>query len=394
LPDVSLEADGVGGKVRLPFDLSEVVTNLRQERYYQNSQSVLAKVTSTGASRDIYYFLRPILPVTIRKHLQRVRLSGWEKIPFPKWPVDVTVETLMQSAMELALKTGQADRIPFIWFWPEGFASSMIFTHDVEARAGQEFCDELMNIDDSFGFKSAFQIVPEERYQASQEWFANLRSRGFEVNVHDLNHDGYLFHSRQQFNERAVQINRHARAFKSRGFRAGAMFREQDWFDALDLAFDMSVPNVAHLEPLRGGCCTVMPYFVGKILELPLTTAQDYSLFHILNDYSIALWKKQVDTILSKNGLISILTHPDYLIDKRARKVYADLLAHLSRLRDQKKTWVALPGEVDSWWRSRNQMQLIPDGGSWRIEGADSSRARVAFARLDKGRLIYCLDNR
>ncbi len=35
------------------------------------------------------------------------------------------------------------------------------------------------------------------------------------------------------------------------------------------------------------------PYFVGKILEIPLTTSQDYSLFQILNDYSIDLWKKQ-----------------------------------------------------------------------------------------------------
>ena len=53
----------------------------------------------------------------------------------------------------------------------------------------------------------------------------------------------------------------------------------------------MSVPNVAHLEPQRGGCCTVMPYFVGDVLELPLTTIQDYSLFHILGDYSTTLWK-------------------------------------------------------------------------------------------------------
>ena len=62
------------------------------------------------------------------------------------------------------------------------------------------------------------------------------------------------------------------------------MYREQQWFDAFEFSYDMSVPNVAHLEPQRGGCCTVMPYFVGDILELPLTTTQDYSLFHILGD--------------------------------------------------------------------------------------------------------------
>jgi hypothetical protein len=40
----------------------------------------------------------------------------------------------------------------------------------------------------------------------------------------------------------------------------------------------MSVPNVGHLEVQRGGC-TVMPYFIGRIVELPVTTSQDYSVF-------------------------------------------------------------------------------------------------------------------
>jgi len=67
------------------------------------------------------------------------------------------------------------------------------------------------------------------------------------------------------------------------------MYRNGDWYDVFDFSYDMSVPNVAHLEPLRGGCCTVMPYFIGTILELPLTATQDYSLFHILNDYTLDL---------------------------------------------------------------------------------------------------------
>ena len=67
-------------------------------------------------------------------------------------------------------------------------------------------------------------------------------------------------------------------------------------------------------EPKRGGCCTVFPFFVCNVLELPLTTSQDYSIFHILNDYSIDLWKKQLDLIRKRNGLISFLAHPDYLI--------------------------------------------------------------------------------
>jgi hypothetical protein len=379
---------------RVPFDVSEVVTNLRQERYRQKSPHHAEKITASSASRAAYYFLRPILSVSVRKHLQKLRLSGWEKIAFPRWPVDTTVDTLMQGLMSLVLRSSGNPKIPFIWFWPDGGHGGGMMTHDVESSAGRDFCDQLMDLDDSFGIKSAFQVVPEVRYEISQGLCAGIRGRGFEVNVHDLNHDGHLFRGSQQFLKRVAAINEYGREFQSRGFRSAAMYREQGWYTALEFSYDMSVPNVAHLEPQRGGCCTVMPYFVGDILELPLTTIQDYSLFHILGDYSIALWKKQINLILAKNGLISFLSHPDYLIEHRARGVYSDLLAHLRQMRDDGKLWIALPGDVDRWWRSRNLMALIRDGDAWRIDGPDSHRARVAYATLENNQLVFELDGR
>jgi hypothetical protein len=394
LTDVSGAVVCEGARLRLPFDLSEVVTNLRQERYRQHASEYAEKITGSSASRAAYYFLRPILPVSIRRHLQKLRLSGWETIAFPRWPVDTSVDRLMRSSMALLLTTSGHQKIPFIWFWPDGGRGCAMMTHDVEAPAGLDFCGQLMDLDDSFGIKSSFQIVPEVRYEISEALFAGIRGRGFEVNVHDLNHDGRLFDSREQFQHRAARIKEYAQIFKSRGFRAGAMYRQQGWFGVLEVSYDMSVPNVAHLEPQRGGCCTVMPYFVGNILELPLTTTQDYSLFHILGDYSIALWQKQIELILANNGLITLLSHPDYLIEKRARGVYSDLLAHIRRLRDEGKLWFALPGDVDRWWRSRHLMALVRDGESWRIEGADSDRARVAFATLDNDHLVFELDGR
>jgi hypothetical protein len=373
----------------LPFDLSEIVRNLREERYTQGTP---ATSMTARAVRLVYYFFRPILPVSCRKHLQKVHLHGWDRITFPRWPVDVTVERLMQSAMTLELRSRSIDRIPFIWFWPDGAPSCAIMTHDVEGAGGRAFCERLMDIDDSFGIKSSFQIVPETPRNILQSMIEQLRVRGFEVNLHDLNHDGRLFESRGRFMERVAQINRYAREFDCHGFRSGAMYREQAWFDAFELSFDMSVPNGAHLEPQRGGCCTVMPYFVGNVLELPLTTIQDYSLFHILGDYSTRVWKEQIDLIRANNGLISFIAHPDYLRGSRAQAVYTDLLRHLSDLRDQGQVWMALPTAVDQWWRNRQLMSLVPDGDSWRIVGPGSDRARLAYAALDNGRLKYYLE--
>ena len=373
----------------LPFDLTSVVTNLRQERYQQNSHHYLEWITSRNLLRNFYYGVRPALPVSIRRHLQKVRLAGWSRIPFPSWPVDVTVERLMKACTSIALKKLGRREMPFIWFWPAGAPSAAMVTHDVEQRAGWELSRRVMDVDEEFGIASAFQLIPEMPRAAPQRLFEEIRERGFEVNLHDLTHDGHLFHDRQHFERCAVRINEHARRLGCAGFRSGAMYRQQEWNHLLEFAYDMSVPNVAHLEPQRGGCCTVMPYFVGNLLELPLTTLQDYSLFHILNDYSTSLWRQQIELITAQHGLVSILAHPDYLVDSRALAVYQELLAHLSALRAERHLWIALPAEINWWWRSRSKMRLVHDNGGWRIEGQDSHLARVAFARCEGDSVVF-----
>ena len=257
--------------------------------------------------------------------------QNWDRLPFPRWPVDRTVDQLFEQTMLLSLQAQSIDQIPFIWFWPEGATSCAIMTHDVETASGVRSCSYLMDMEDAFGIKGSFQIIPEQRYEVTDDFLNSIRQRGFEVVVHDLNHDGQLFRDKDQFLQRAAKINSYKERFGASGFRAAVLYRRQLWFDALDFSYDMSVPNVAHLDPQRGGCCTVMPYFVGKILELPVTTTQDYTLFNILNDYSIDLWKKQIDLIMEKHGLISFIVHPDYVNGPRERAVYETLLAPPSR---------------------------------------------------------------
>ena len=265
-------------------------------------------------------------------------------------------------------------------------------THDVEAESGQGFCSELMNIDHSFGIKASFQLVPEGRYRISAALVAEIRDRGFEVDIQDLNHDGHLFREREEFLRRAQRINRYSKIYGARGFRAAVLYRNEDWYDALNFSYDMSVPNVAHLDPQPGGCCTVMPYFIGDILEIPLTTTQDYMLFHLLGDYSLDLWKAQIELIKKKNGLLSFLIHPDYIIETRARSVYRSLLEVLRDMGTTEKLWFALPGDVDQWWRARSKMRVVYDEGQWHIEGPEAERAVLAFAKVVAGHVEYEVD--
>ncbi|MES1260470.1 MAG: hypothetical protein ABUS49_01950 [Acidobacteriota bacterium] len=371
--------------LRLPFDPSRVIDNLRRERYTSDRPLT----TLTHLARNGYYLVRPLLPVSLRKHIQKLYLRDWESLPFPRWPLDSTVEDIQKRLLLLSMKARGVERVPFIWFWPDRSPSCTILTHDVETAAGVAYCPALMDLNDSFGIKSSFQIVPETRYPVSANFLDSIRGRGFEVNVHDLTHDGHLFRDHKEFLRRAERINRHARAFGARGFRSAIMYRNIDWHEALDVSYDMSIPNVAHLDPQRGGCCTVFPFFAGKILELPVTLIQDYSLFHILRDYTADLWKRQISLLLARHGLVSAIVHPDYILEERPRRVYMELLRHLHELRAQAQTWIALPGEVDTWWRERHAMRLVKAGGGWRIEGRGSERASIASAVLDGDNLVY-----
>lgn len=375
--------------MRLPFDPVQIINNLRMELYAASRLRSSSAALFHDFLHRSYYSVRPLLPVGVRRHLQKLHLRSRRDAAFPRWPVDFTVDNLVEEFLRMAMLAKGRPTVPFIWFWPEGMASAAIMTHDIETRSGIDFCDALMDLNDSFGIKSSFQVIPETRYAVPQNFLANLRDRGFEVNVHDLNHDGHLFREHEEFLRRIAKINRYLRDFEAEGFRAGVMYRNQEWFGALEASYDMSVPNAAHLDAQSGGCCTVMPYFVGKVLELPVTTTQDYPLFNILGDYSIALWQHEIEMVRARHGLISFVVHPDYVIEERQRATYRQLLQHLGEIRAEGNVWFAIPRQVNEWWRQRSALRLVRNGSGWSIEGDGKERARIAYASLEGDKIVY-----
>ena len=394
LADLSEGVRRNGHHVVLPFDPAQVIDNLRLERYAGIPDGA-ASARGQGLSlRQIYYFLRPLLPVALRKQFQKVYLRDWKKIPFPHWPLDVTVEQILERLLFLFLKTARIDSVPFIWFWPDGADSAAMVTHDVETAAGRDFCPALMDLDESYGIRAAFQVIPEKRYPVTAAFLEEIRARGHEINVQDLNHDGHLFRDYAEFRARAKRINQYGREFGANGFRSAVLYRNLDWYDHLEFEYDMTVPNTGHLDPQRGGCCTVFPYFIGDILELPVTATQDYSLFHILGDYTLDLWKAQAAGVQAKHGLLSFIIHPDYVLDPKARKTYQSLLEFLAERRAEGGMWTATPNQINQWWRLRSRMKLVHKHGAWRIEGPGSERAVLAYAGIRDGGIEYTREPR
>jgi hypothetical protein len=374
-------------------EVDEAIDVLRFEKYLNNSISQKDQTGPKSLVRKCYYWLRPLFPVSFRKYLQRAALRGWESNEFPVWPVDLTTEKLMEGIWRQLLRSHPGEELPFVWFWPEGKSGACIMTHDVETSVGRDFTATMMEIERRHQIYSAFEVVPEVRYEVPAAYLQDIRDNGCEVCLHGLNHDGHLFTSEAIFSERAKKINAYAEGWNAVGFRSPVMYRNLAWLPELRFLYDMSVPNVAHLDPQHGGCCTVMPYFIGDLVELPLTTTQDYSLFHILQQPVLDLWKKQIDLILDRNGLISFIIHPDYVTEKWATDLYDSLLGYLAGLRSERNVWIGLPREVAEWWKARRAMRLVQENGAWTIEGPQASRARIAYVSLKEDRITYRIEN-
>ena len=128
LPAVAADDDSS----QLPFAVEEVVRNLREERYQAPADGMAGRSPGSEFVRSAYYAARPLLPVMVRRHLQKFRLRGWQDIPFPSWPVDFSVDRLLERALIAEMRARNVSELPFVWFWPDGARSAVMMTHDVE----------------------------------------------------------------------------------------------------------------------------------------------------------------------------------------------------------------------------------------------------------------------
>src|SRR4029453_12622266 len=92
--------------------------------------------------------------------------------------------------------------------------------------------------------------------------------------------------------------------------------------------YDCSMPHSDPFEPQPGGCCSLWPFFIGRVVELPYTLPQDPPLFTLLDHRTAAVWFEQATSIEKEHGLIQCVTHPDrgYLGNPRKRAMYLEFL--------------------------------------------------------------------
>src|SRR5262249_41363433 len=125
-------------------------------------------------------------------------------------------------------------------------------------------CRQLMELEMKLGFRSSFNFVPEGDYQVPRVLIDELKANGFEVGVHDLHHDGKLYHSRKQFVQDSALINHYLNDWGAVGFRSGFMLHNLHWLHDLDIAYDASTFDTDPFEPQPDGVSTIFPFWVAN----------------------------------------------------------------------------------------------------------------------------------
>lgn len=294
---------------------------------------------------DFYYNIKPFLPRSLQLGLRRMVLKNRLKRVNDTWPISESAGTL-----------------PLKWQgWPDGKQFAVVITHDVESSKGLSRCQKLAELDRSFGFRSAFNIVP-CKYDVPDSIRNWLTANGFEVGVHDYNHDGKLYRSKAVFDRRATIINEYIKKWNASGFRSAAMHHNLEWLSTLDISYDCSTFDTDPFEPQSDGVNTIFPFWynnkeTGKcFVEIPYTLPQDHTLFVVKGERDCRIWKEKLKWIAEKGGMATVIVHPDYVnfdkdaengVDEYSCALYEDLLYHIGNVYSG-EYWNPLPKELAS----------------------------------------------
>jgi len=215
-------------------------------------------------SHRLYYTLKPYVPWWVRMAVRRPWARRLREANRATWPIDEA-----------------AGRRPADWpGWPQGKAFAFVITHDVEGPDGLAKVRALAELEMSLGFRSSFNFIPEGSYRVPDELRTWLVANGFEVGVHDLNHDGKLYQSRADFRKKAARINQHLQRWNAVGYRSGFMLRRKEWHQDLNIAYDATSFDTDPFEPLPEGAGTIFPFWVeavGGLAEAAIPRPRDLS---------------------------------------------------------------------------------------------------------------------
>lgn len=362
------------GDLFLPFDPGEVMQCLWSEGYRALDLRSRAAARLRGAAVRTYYAIRPVLPRPVQLSMRR-RLARRPQVPaFPRWPLETGLHDMYDWLLGLCSRLAGSP-VPWIAPWPDGARWCLVLTHDVETAQGCADIPLLRAAERLAGFRSSWNFVP-ERYDTPTATRRALTDEGCEIGVHGLRHDGRDLASMRVLRARLPSIRQAAARWEATGFRSPATQRHWSMMPLLGFDYDSSYTDTEPYEPQPGGCCSYLPFFIGDLVELPITLPQDHTLFAVLGHRDGGLWVDKAREIRARGGMVLALSHPDYAHGP-ALEAWEQLLQEVAQ---DPQMWQPLPRDVASWWRARADSRLVASDDGWSVVGPAARRARVLHA--------------
>ena len=334
------------------------------EKYANNEANSALLLTA-------YYALRQVIPARMRHFINSAVMRIRGRPSFPRWPQEDSLLLYWRDWLRASLSALGVSDGWHVGFWPEDAKCCTVLTHDIESPAGFALMRAMADIEYKYGFRSAWNI-PLAQYHIDWDQVEELRAEGFEFGAHGLAHDGKLFRSYTHFSTLAPQLESLALEHNLRGFRSPSTLRSVDWISTMNFDFDSTFADTDPYEVQPGGTCSVFPFFLRGMIELPYTLPQDHTLMNVLHMDPLPMWREKLRWITSVGGMILTLVHPDYCGTSSHLHKYEELL---KELRDLDSSWRALPSQVAAWWRRRSQLRLAVTGEHPIINGPDTTGA-------------------
>jgi hypothetical protein len=273
---------------------------------------------------------------------------------FPRWPCETALigywrRWLSDALAELRLSDGW-----HMAFWPEGAQCSIVLTHDICNATDLAQVEEICDIEELLGFRSAWYL-PVEDIQVDWQRIHEFQARGFEFGIRGIGSNQKIPGDGKDLRKLKPRQERAIRDHDCHGFRAPSLFRDVSWIGGLDFDFDASFCDTDPFDARPGGTCSVFPFFIGKLVELPITLGRDHTLIQLLRRNPLSTWSLKAHWLANAGAMIHLATEPRYLSIASYGGAYKNLLTEFSDL----KAWHALPSAVASWWRLRDEASLL-----------------------------------
>ena len=321
--------------------------------------------------------VKPLLPRRLQIAMRRLYAKRQARTEFPAGRSSRSSSTAGVPSCARRWTRARGEPMPVIANWPEGRRFAAILTHDVEGPAGIANMPRVLEIERRHGFVSSGTSSPRAT-RSRTACFDHSAPRAARSGCTAIKHDCKLFASRARFEAELPEIHRYLAEWDAVGFRSPATHRNADWMPELGALYDSSFPDTDPFEPQAGGCCSILPYFLGR----PGRAADHAGPGpHAVGDPAPG-HDRPLDAQERLDHRQRRADQPDHAPRLPRHAGTAPHVRGIPRVPGRPtEGWHTLPREVAAWWHTRSGLRCIEDGGGAHIEGEGAERATIAWAR-------------